>query len=51
MLTIEIRFNRVFIGFQWALFLMQIGIEAIIDDVPEEVEVQTERMKFIVDKV
>lgn len=42
---------RIFVGFQWSLIGVQFIAQAIVPDVPEEVEVQLERMEFIVSKV
>ena len=44
-------FIRVFIGFQWSLFLIQILAQYYIDDEPEEVSIQKQRMEFIRDKI
>lgn len=42
---------RIFIGFQWVLIGMQFIVQAIIPDVPNEVEIQSERIEFINEKV
>lgn len=36
-----------FIGFQWTLIGCQFIAQAVVDDVPEEVEIQIERQEFI----
>lgn len=41
----------VFIGFQWVLIGAQFLAQAIVPDVPEEVEIQIQRNEFINDKV
>jgi len=41
----------IFIGFQWTMFSAQYFSMICIDDVPEDVRTQIERMKFIEDKV
>lgn len=42
---------RVFIGFQWVLIGLQFIAQAIVPDVPEEVEIQLARNEFINEKV
>lgn len=42
---------RVFIGFQWVLVLIQFLFTEIIEDVPDEVTIQLQRMEFIKSKV
>ena len=41
----------IFVGFNWVLIAIQFAAQAIVDDIPEEVEIQLERMKFIHDKL
>jgi hypothetical protein len=41
----------IFIGFQWVLIAVQFVAQAVVPDVPEEVEVQGQRMDFINEKV
>jgi len=41
----------VFIGFQWVLMTIQFIFEVAIADIPEDVEIQMQRMKFIEDKI
>lgn len=42
---------RIFIGFQWVLICCQFFAQFIVPDVPEEVLIQEDRMKFINEKV
>jgi hypothetical protein len=41
----------IFIGFQWTCFALQAAIMAIIPDDPEDIMIQLERTKFIVQKL
>jgi hypothetical protein len=41
----------IFLGFQWVLISLQYILQAVIDDVPEEVEIQLKRTQFINEKV
>lgn len=41
----------IFLGFQWVLISIQFFTQAIIPDVPEEVELQIQRADFMNDKV
>eukprot|EP01038_Epipyxis_sp_PR26KG_P010969 gene10969-14731_t len=41
----------IFMGFQWVLISVQVIIQWYIPDIPEEVEMQIERMAFYQDKV
>lgn len=41
----------IFVGFQWVLIGVQFIAQAIVPDVPEEVEIQAERMAFINEKI
>ena len=42
---------RVFVGFQWSMYVVQYVIAAVTPDVPVKVSTQLKRMKFIVSKV
>lgn len=42
---------RIFIGFQWTLVTLQLVLQYIIPDVPEEVQIQLARTAFINEKV
>jgi len=43
------QFNQwwIFVGFQWVMFAVMVGIEASIEDVAEEVKVQRQRAKYL----
>lgn len=41
----------IFIGFQWTLFFFQYVMSVLVPDVPEEVDIQMQRMAFIISKV
>jgi len=41
----------IFVGFQWCLIGIQFIAQALVPDVPEEVEIQLERMDYIILKV
>ncbi len=41
----------IFVGFQWVLIFCQFIAQAIIPDIPEDVEIQTKRMEFFKNKV
>jgi hypothetical protein len=48
-------FFRIFVGFQWVLIFTQFILQVIVPDVPEDVEIQEQRIKFfhakIIDRV
>ncbi len=40
-----------FLAFQWTLLVVQFIAQQVISDIPEEVEIQQKRMKFIISKI
>lgn len=43
--------NRLFIGFQWTLIMVQFIVADACPDVPEEVDIQLQRQAFIRSKI
>ena len=43
--------RRIFIGYQWVLFVAMFASEYFVPDVPEEIEIQLKRQEFMVSKV